>query len=291
MDINKSIRVLLAAIESFKTMNPQTSVLLKKFPETIENKQEIEQGIEKDITRMGFYVKHPGDTEEKLIDKEGKPVEFLRTLLCKISSIEEYYQEMLDFFIPIIYAQVVGNENIAYSEVEKTCMVIYERFLYPYLKDRYALAIKYDKILKTIPGYYSSQDVSDLDIADLPLAELKHTALWFSRVFNYYDLVYIYKYFLESELQMPYMFFLASIDIIREREKKSMKEIQGAKMTLGEDKIKELIEKSNKLNKQFEGNFKKSANFKYVFAGFAVLGVAVAVGASLLITLEKTNKK
>lgn len=292
MDITKSIQVLFAAINSFRIAYPQTSSLLEEFPSKIENREEIERDIEKDISRIGFYVKQPGNAKPTPIDKEGKPIKFLRELLCKLSSIDEYYQEIVDFLIPIIYAQVMGDENAEYADVERTSMCIYEKFLYPYLKDKYALAIKYDNILKTIPGYHPKPEVADIENRDLPLAELKHTALWFSRIFNYYDLVYIYEYLLRSELHMPYMFFIASIGIIRKREKMNIMDLQDEENTLGKEFIDSLIAESDRLNKEFQNNFKKSGNARnYVFLGLAAAGVAVAVGATIFMSLEKNNRK
>ncbi|KAI5190036.1 hypothetical protein NEMIN01_0821 [Nematocida minor] len=291
MDINKSIKVLLDAINAFKSANTSESVLMAKFPAKIDNIEIVKQDVDKDIVRLGFYVKHPGDTEEKPIDKKGKPVEFLRKLLCKLYAIREYYQEMQDFFIPIIYAEVMGNENITYEEVEKDCMLIYERFLYPYLKDKFALSIQYEEILKKIPGYSPNQATAEIQDLNGILVELKHTALWFGRVFNYYDLVYVYKYLLESELHTPYIFFLAAIDTIREREKMDMRELQSKSMTLGEKKMKALIEKSKKLDKSYKSEFSKKQSTKYIYVALATAGVLSAVVAGFLLSVEKSNRK
>ncbi|KAI5160204.1 hypothetical protein NEAUS03_0968 [Nematocida ausubeli] len=218
MKLAQTVQLLFQEITRFMDMHKEESSLMKRVPEKIENMTEIEQIIDRDIHRLRFCVRSSdGEEEASEIDKNSKPVMYLRKIAAKLYSIEEYYQEVLDFLIPIIYTEVAADKDVEYSKVEKDCMAIYESFLYEYLKNQYALALRYETTLQKMEGYYIVKDI-DFEQIKGTFIELSHTALWFSRTFAYEDLVYIYAYLLRSELHAPYVFFLASIRIIRERE-------------------------------------------------------------------------
>ncbi|KAI5161784.1 hypothetical protein NEAUS04_0704, partial [Nematocida ausubeli] len=211
----------------------------------------------------------------------------------KLYSIEEYYQEILDFLIPIIYTEVAADKDVEYSKVEKDCMAIYESFLYEYLKNQYALALRYETTLQKMEGYYIVKEI-DFEQIKGTFIELSHTALWFSRTFAYEDLVYIYAYLLRSELHAPYVFFLASIRIIREREEvKPMFDLKKRSAILGEKKMKGLIVKSKELDKKIGHFFKDGllTNKTTAFMVLAGVGVVAAVAAGLCMSRHKSTKE
>ncbi|KFG26750.1 uncharacterized protein NESG_00904 [Nematocida ausubeli] len=294
MKLAQTVQLLFQEITRFMDMHKEESSLMKRVPEKIENMPEIEQIIDRDIHRLRFCVRSSdGEEEASEIDKNSKPVMYLRKIAAKLYSIEEYYQEILDFLIPIIYTEVAADKDVEYSKVEKDCMAIYESFLYEYLKNQYALALRYETTLQKMEGYYIVKEI-DFEQIKGTFIELSHTALWFSRTFAYEDLVYIYAYLLRSELHAPYVFFLASIRIIREREEvKPMFDLKKRSAILGEKKMKGLIVKSKELDKKIGHFFKDGllTNKTTAFMVLAGVGIVAAVAAGLCMSRHKSTKE
>ncbi|KAI5190035.1 hypothetical protein NEMIN01_0820 [Nematocida minor] len=204
------------------------------------------------------------------IDKSTIPVQILKDLLIKISSEDYYYQEMCDFFMSIIFSQVLHNGNTDTKKIQKDCLLMYEKFQRPYLKDNYKLARDFDAIVKELPDYQNERVMGEDPTVIAGITEYTHTLLWFNRMFNFDDLTYIYAYFIESEdLHTPYMFLLSAVDIVRKYE--HTKEFPFE--TLGEEKIKELIEKSKELDKKYRKDFirHRMSNAQWIFEGLKTL--------------------
>ncbi|KAI5184115.1 hypothetical protein NEIRO03_1572 [Nematocida sp. AWRm78] len=293
MKVAKTVQLLFQEITRFMDSHQEESFLIKKFPKEIDNLSEFEETIDRDIQRLRFCVPNPNGPGSHEIDKTSIPVVYLKRLAAKLYSIDEYYQEILDFLIPIIYTEVSANKDIEYSVIEKHCMVIYENFLYMYLKDSYALALRYELILRKMDGYYITKPI-DLEEIKGIFVELSHTALWFSRIFAYDDLVYIYSYLLQSELYTPYVFFLAVIDIIRERENaKPIFNLGNPSAILGEDKMMGLISKSKKLDKKIGHFFKKGISQSTItmFLVLAGVGVGAAIAAGVCMSKSRSSKE
>lgn len=291
MDITKSIEILSRAIDTFLSIHTGNSELLQRLPKELNNKEYSDDKIEKDVIRLGFCVWNEKTKEAELIDKNSKSIEYLRRIASKLSSIDEYYQEIMDFMIPIIYTQVSKNEDIEYSKVEHDCIVIYEHFLYKYLNNHYKLALRNEHILRTLPGYYITKPVELNEVQGI-MVELASTALWFSRTFLYPDLAYVYAYLLESESHTPYVFFLAAIKIIRDREDTKPFNLKGIKI-LGPETMKKLIEASKKLDKQIGYKFKDGKEGQRKGLGLFILGgvgVGVAIAAGVIAYTERHRK-
>ncbi|KAH9386921.1 uncharacterized protein NEMAJ01_1817 [Nematocida major] len=290
MEISRSIQVLSKAISAFMSGHSGESALLHRLPPEASNEVNSENKIESDIERLGFCVFSEDGSTLQPIDKTSTPIQHLRTIAGKLFAIDEYYQEVMDFLIPIIYTEVQANPEISYSCVERECILIYETFLYPYLRDSYRLALKQEHVLRGIPGYYIGKPVELREIEGI-LVELASTALWFSRTFAYPDLVYVYAHLLGGRLHRVYLFFLASIKIIREREKKSNGfSLCDVKGVLGAEKMGSLVRRSEELEGSVGGRFLSGGNSvggsrRFLFLAGA--GVLAAVCAGLLLYRER----
>lgn len=290
MKIFQSITVLFNAMNTFMNNDTDKDVVrIKSMPREHLTEKKIKQ-VERDINRIDFLTKLDECTgytqkdwlfvenpikektlkektlkETKIIhikDKDGslcvfKNIEevalyYLKRILETIQKYkDEYCQEESAIFPPLIYTYLAMDIDTPYDTIEKACFSIYERKIRPLFADGFKKMMEYNNIMVKLDEYINLYSIECIDgLPPIIPNEMKHTAIWFVRVFNYYDLVYIYRYLMESELHAPQMFFLAAIDIIRKREQKLL-----TIDTLGEIKMLELIEKSKTLDKKYRHLF------------------------------------
>lgn len=263
--------------EKYKRIIPRKSIYSLPLSKDHTN----DSAIEKDIPRVWVFAE-----KNKLIREDKDACRVLSILVAHLQEVDQYHQAMLDICAPIAYACV--KKGYKDSEIIEKCLVFLEGYICPFVKEGNCLSekyFKYEKIIKCTPEYASRYTYMDKeDIVNNPV-EANSILVWYVRTFNVKALAQIYSFLLQNPLHMSFILFLPMQDMIKKR---------GARYK-GEDtssaEIKKWTEKAILLDKKYHGQFSDGdISKKKTLILLGIVGAAAAVGAAIVLTLEKRRQ-
>ncbi|KAI5180401.1 hypothetical protein NEOKW01_0705 [Nematocida sp. AWRm80] len=288
-------------IRTYIILNSTTTIQLKSPSSTIskiDRINKIELDKIKDISLDNTIKVSDNDiiANKKVITET---VKTLRELMVYLWCNDLYWQELTEICSRIVYShtiiQLYISDEITTNYIIDRSISFLFKYIIPMIDNNYSLALKYESIIKRLPEYECRYDLSLSGITkeeynNLPM-DTHLTTLWFSRIFVFEDLIAIYKFLIESPMEMPYLFLYSNMKEIRGRDMLIKNNQTQTVLPLPPTGTKKLINNAIKAHRKYKNKFNKST-FKEDLAlllGVAVLGVGVAIGATLLISNTKNK--
>ncbi|KAI5184320.1 hypothetical protein NEHOM01_0065 [Nematocida homosporus] len=241
--------------------------------------------VDNDVPRTHLYLSQDHDINSS--EAEYKKME-VTTRLTKLGAILEsngfYRQGMLDACLPIVYA--FWQQKKSEEETIDKCLAVIEGFIWPLAKNELALYVKYESIMKQLPGYRPvSPDIPKADWMEYPI-EAWAILPWFTTIFDLCSLAQVYGFLLKSPLRMSFLLFLALQPLARERKSN----YKGA--PLAESQMEGYLDSASKLDQKFGHEFTAKSLFKepMVMIGMGVAVVALGVAGAFAMYDYKNRK-
>jgi len=254
------------------------------YKEMIDRKTEQEAGkleacqktVEKDIARMGIII------EGEKVRENAEFIRQLTSVLTHLESCSLYYQGMAEICAPVVYAGV--KEEEPEERTKESCFLLLEAFTLPLVDKEMERYIEYEKIMRNLPGYRTKYpDIPNEEIWDF-YVEGDSVLLWFSRYFEFKDLVKIYAFLMNEPIYAPFLFFIAAIDEIREKQKACR--FSEEKSDKKRPSVEEYVKTAKTLTSEYKSEFENRRRTDTLVV-FGVVSVAVGMAAAIYMALDR----